>query len=219
MQVENPDTRLRLLEAAGEVFAARGFKDATVREICSKAEANLAAVNYHFGSKERLYSEVLQYADTLSAAKHPPMHADLASKPPEEQLAWFVRQFLRRVFDSERPAWHDRLMAREMVDPTPALEELANKNIKPRALFLQGVVRRILGDEADDRRVQMCAASIVGQCLMYFRCKMMLDNLMPAIPLKSEETVDVLAKHITAFSLAAMRSGEFSPRGDRGGKP
>src|SRR4030095_12192205 len=55
------ETRQRLLEAAGEVFAARGFRAATVREICQRAQANLAAVNYHFGDKERLYAAVLQY--------------------------------------------------------------------------------------------------------------------------------------------------------------
>ncbi|MGA9754367.1 MAG: TetR family transcriptional regulator, partial [Desulfobaccales bacterium] len=53
------ETRQRLLEAAGEVFAKKGFRNTTIREICRRARANLAAVNYHFGDKERLYLAVL----------------------------------------------------------------------------------------------------------------------------------------------------------------
>ena len=52
------DTRERLLEAASRVFAEKGYEKATVREICTAAKvSNLAAVNYYFGDKERLYIE------------------------------------------------------------------------------------------------------------------------------------------------------------------
>ena len=52
-------TKARLLEAAGEEFAEKGFELARVRAICERAGANLAAVNYHFGDKEQLYVEAL----------------------------------------------------------------------------------------------------------------------------------------------------------------
>ena len=65
------ETRRQLLEAAGEVFATAGFRNATVREICRRAGANLAAVNYHFGDKEALYAEVLRYAQQKAFEKYP----------------------------------------------------------------------------------------------------------------------------------------------------
>ena len=55
-------TKARLLEAAGEEFAEKGFELARVRAICERAGANLAAINYHFGDKEQLYVEVLREA-------------------------------------------------------------------------------------------------------------------------------------------------------------
>src|SRR5579862_3501720 len=104
-------TRERLLEAAGEVFAQKGFREATIREICSRAGANIAAINYHFGGKERLYAEVLRYVDSLKADRHP-FTAPETSVTAEAKLAWFVKQFLASVFDTDRPAWHQRIMNR-----------------------------------------------------------------------------------------------------------
>src|SRR4051794_4834505 len=90
-------TRQRLVETAGEVFAERGFRAATVRDICKKAGANVAAVNYHFGGKEGLYAEVLRFAHTCAMTKYPP---DMGLKPKataRERLHAFVRSFLFRV--------------------------------------------------------------------------------------------------------------------------
>lgn len=216
-----PDsTRTRLLDAAGQVFAEHGFAKATVREICRVAGTNLAAVNYHFGGKDRLYSEVLRYADELSMARHPEFPIDPAvhaKHDPEVLLGLFVRQFLSRVFDTERPVWHDLLIAREMVEPTPALEELAAKNIRPRAQLLQGIIRRLIGPEATPAQVQLCAASVVGQCLIYHRCRVMVTHLMPDIRVDHPDAVAVLSDHVTRFSLGAIAAMSRCPARDAGG--
>ena len=55
------NTRTRLLKAAAEVFAEHGYENATIRQICTRADANVALVNYHFGDKLELYTEVLRF--------------------------------------------------------------------------------------------------------------------------------------------------------------
>src|SRR5260370_972812 len=59
---ERPGTRAQLLEAAGQVFAEKGVDRATGKEICERAGANTAAINYHFGGMEGLYSAVIEEA-------------------------------------------------------------------------------------------------------------------------------------------------------------
>src|ERR1700760_4697567 len=96
---ENLKTRQRLLEVAGAVFAEQGFKNATVREICKRADANVAAINYHFGDKQGLYSETLRYWIRESLAKYPPNKGTVPGDSPEKQLHAYVRSFFWRIFD------------------------------------------------------------------------------------------------------------------------
>src|SRR5258708_2039803 len=108
-------TRQRLLEAAGEVFAQEGFRSATVRDICRRAGANVAAVKYHFGDKQKLYSAAVHYAH--DCAKRFPVDEGLPPDPTARQrLEGFVRAMLMGVLEPGRPAWHAKLMAREMVE-------------------------------------------------------------------------------------------------------
>src|SRR5215469_2609067 len=96
------ETRQRLLDAAGEVFAKHGFRNATIREICEKAKANVAAVHYHFGDKEEIYAAVFDYARNCAVARLDHLPPDVS---PEERLRIFVRAVLSRFFDEGRPAW------------------------------------------------------------------------------------------------------------------
>jgi AcrR family transcriptional regulator len=78
MRQHDRETRERVLRAAAQLFADRGFKKVTVRDICRGARANVAAVNYHFGGKGGLYREVLQLAiETMRATN------DAARAPAE----------------------------------------------------------------------------------------------------------------------------------------
>jgi AcrR family transcriptional regulator len=204
VQDANPVTRQRLLEAAGETFAERGFRAATIRDICRRAGANVAAVNYHFGDKKRLYAAVLQYAHTCALQKHPPQPADNVGMSAEDRLRAFVRSFLSRLLDEGRPAWHGKLMAREMVEPTEAMGALVENSFRPQFELLISIIRGLLGNGPNPEKEHLCARSIVGQCIFYRHGRAVIDRLDPAQRYGTEE-VRQLADHVTDFSLAALK--------------
>ncbi len=199
------ETRRQLLEAAGEVFAEAGFRDATVREICRRAGANVAAVNYHFGDKETLYTEVLRYAHGKALEKYPPLLDVPADAPPEQKLRAFVLSFLLRIFDRGPNAWHGKLMSREMIEPTAALDSLVEERMRPMAGQLREIVAEILGCPPDDERVRLCGMSVVSQCVFYHHCRPVVSRLFPNQLPQEAADVERLAGHITRFSLAAMK--------------
>jgi TetR/AcrR family transcriptional regulator, regulator of cefoperazone and chloramphenicol sensitivity len=205
------DTRARLLEAAAEVFTEHGFRNATVQEICRRGNANIAAVNYHFGDKETLYAEVLREGHRRAQEKFGP-EPDLDSGPAEERLARFVRSFLRRIFDPDPPARHGRLLAREMVEPTGVLARLMRQDIGPRHARLEAIVRELLGRRASAERVRLAALSVVSQCLFFQHSRPMLELLHPRQRYDHTQ-IERLAEHITEFSLAALRG--LAPSGRR----
>lgn len=197
-------TRQTLIEAGGAVFAAVGFHNATVREICRRAGANIAAVNYHFGDKETLYREVLAYYQTRAYQKFPldldlPPNADAAAR-----LRAFVRAFLLRIFDHSSDAWHGKLIAREMVDPTSALDAIVVERIRPQAQHLAGIMAELLGGQPEPELVRLCSFSVVSQCLFYHHCQPVVSRLFPELKFSPSE-IEQLADHITCFSLAAIK--------------
>jgi AcrR family transcriptional regulator len=201
------DTRQRVLEAAGQVFAEQGFRAATVREICARAGANIAAVNYHFRDKEGLYREVMNFAAGMALEVHASMPTLLrdGSIRPEERLRGFVRGHLRRVLDDKVPAWHSRLVMRELADPTPELAMLCDRFFRPVHAALGVVVRELLGPAATDARVRMTVCSIIGQCVFYKHCREAALLLMPEQGYGAAD-IDGLADHIAEFSLGAIAS-------------
>ena len=197
-------TRQRVLEAAVEVFAEHGFRKATVRDICKRAHANVAAINYHFRDKEGLYTAVLQYAHQCACEKYPPQLGLRGDATLEQRLQAFVRSLLLRIFDEGRHAWHGKLMSREMFEPTRALDALVENNIRPLSQQLESIVSGLLGAQTNSRVIRLCTMSIVAQCVFYHHARPVISRLYPNQKYNPDE-VGRLADHITRFSLGALK--------------
>jgi AcrR family transcriptional regulator len=198
------ETRQRLLEAAGEAFAGHGFHAATIRDICQRAKANIAAVNYYFRDKKHLYAAVLQYAQSCADEKYPSDLGLQTDATAEERLHAFVRSFLLHIFDEGQPAWHGKLWSREMIEPTRALDALVETPIRPSAERLEAIVRALLGGRATHEQVRLCATSIVSQCLFYHHARPVIVRLYPEQRFGAQ-SIERLADHITRFSLGALK--------------
>ncbi|MBC7771735.1 MAG: CerR family C-terminal domain-containing protein [Pyrinomonadaceae bacterium] len=207
------DTRQRLLDAAGRVFADQGFRDATVREICSLAGVNIASVNYHFRDKQGLYREVIQYAASEALTKYPPGGGVTERAEPEERLRAFIQNYLNRLLDEGRPAWHGMLIAREMVQPTAVLDELAQTFVRPQYLRVRGIVTDLLQDAATDDRVRFCTCSVVSQCLFYKNCRPIIERVMPEHRYDAD-TRGRLAEHIATVCIAGIEAVRLAATGD-----
>jgi TetR/AcrR family transcriptional regulator, regulator of cefoperazone and chloramphenicol sensitivity len=194
------ETRKRLLDVAGEVFAEKGFDRTTIREVCRRANANIAAVNYHFGDKRKLYTAAFDYS--LTCVDEQQHLAPDTDESAEDRLREFIRRFLRRLLDPGRPSWHSRLLAREMSEPTGALEAMVRREIRPRYEVLQGIVQELAG-EVSPRVIAKCAASVVGQMMHYHFARPVLKLVSPVYG-DLEKHVEELADHVTRFSLAGI---------------
>jgi len=196
------DARSRILDAAGPIFAEKGFQAATVREICSRAKVNLAAVNYHFGDKERLYVEAVKLAhipsgDPDELLEWPP------GTPPEVKLRDHINGMLKRML-SERTPWQRQLMNREILNPTFACRELVEDHIRARFGQLLDILEEILPADCPAHRHHQIAFSIVGQALHYHVASDLVTVLVGEEELEAYYQIDQLVDHIAQFSLAAM---------------
>jgi AcrR family transcriptional regulator len=205
---DNP--RERLLDAAGEIFAEKGFKGATVREIIDRAGVNIAAVNYYFRDKERLYIEAVKHA---ACGEPEDMRLEWPpGTPPPVRLRDFIRFQLRKFLDPNRPPWLARLIMRELTQPSEACAELVREYIEPRSKILLGILRDLLPPDTPHQKTFMTAFSIVGQCHFYCSHQPIIRLLVGEDEYRRLD-VAALAEHITQFTLRALGvAGAGEPR-------
>lgn len=195
--------RLRLLEAAAPVFAEHGFEGATLRDICAAAGANLAAVNYYFGGKLQLYVETINYWFGQLLAKYPPNLGVEPGASAEERLFAFVRSYFLRLFGGGVPEMLSAIILREMSQPTPAVELVAQRTVKPMRDLLVSIVTELLGEGATDDDIFRGATSIIGQIMFHRICNPMIRKLFPKQKYKPAD-IEALALHVTNFALSGL---------------
>ncbi len=195
------DTQQRLLQTAGEIFAEKGFEGTTVREICQQAKVNIAAVNYYFRDKERLYIEAVKQAcredsERLPLPDWPP------GVPAETRLREFIATIANRMLGNDRPHWHTQLILREMAHPTAACTEWIQEQIGPTAQVLGGILKELV-PSASDRTIHLIGFSIMGQIVFHKAFRPIVTQLAGQQEAASYDAA-LLARHITRFCLAAL---------------
>lgn len=204
------DARARLLAAAGPVFARRGFDRATVREICGLAGVNIASVGYYFGDKFGLYREVFRMIRTRCHQEHPdPPWADEAGTVGSHREYFYslVHHLLSGMLARDDSGWESQLMMREMNQPTEVFAEMVEESFRPHFDRLVTTIAALSPESTPVHVLEQLALSAVGQCLYYRVGAGVVRQLIPADRLAGEFTVDALARHITAVTIAAAENG------------
>lgn len=196
------ETRQRLLDEASKAFAEKGFRNTTVAEICRRAGANIAAVNYHFGSKEGLYREAWLNAHRRMLEAFPPDGGVGPDAPADERLRGRIRSMLQRALSEEGLEF--RIMSHEMATPTGLLGRVFQDTIRPLAEAMENIVGDLLGSRADEGTVRLCLLCIIGPCMQVMRTERLQRNQgQPAW--FGANMLENMVQHISAFALAGIR--------------
>jgi TetR/AcrR family transcriptional regulator, regulator of cefoperazone and chloramphenicol sensitivity len=199
-------TKERILTIAGDIFGEKGYKATTIRAIAARARVNVAAVNYHFGDKESLYAAILEEVFHTGFTRFP---GDMDLPPqasPQERLRAFVRAMFYRL--QSREGWgglagRGRLIARELLAPSPAFETMLDRYIKPHRDLLLDIIAAIVAAPCPREQLLPCAISIIGQCIYYAVAAPVIGRISPNNA-PCEENLDRLAEFVWVFSLGGI---------------
>lgn len=196
--------REKLLAIASEVFVQKGFRGATIAEICKRAKANIAAVNYYFGTKEALYQETWRHCLAESMRKHPPDGGVSPDAPAEERLRGQMRALMERLADPETKDFFISQM--EIINPTGLLEEVMHKELDPLKEKTLAVVRELLGPDAGEQDVYFCGSCIASVCIHpMLMLRMRQSSGCRGNSVSLADTADFI-EHAVRFALAGARA-------------
>jgi AcrR family transcriptional regulator len=208
-RIANQQTRAALMAAAADLFAEQGYAGAKVRDIAARAQANVAAVSYHFGSKQALYVAVLEAQAARMIAQHPLPAAD-DGQAPEHRLRAVIAGLLGRALADDERGYAQRLLVREMLSPSDALPLMVERVQKPQFAQVMHAVRAIVGPALPADALRLACLSLVSQCLFYRVARPVIDHVAPGVT--DAAARESLVDHLLNYNLAALRNW-------RGAKP
>ncbi|MEO8803569.1 MAG: TetR family transcriptional regulator [Rudaea sp.] len=206
--MNNPhfSTKQRILDSAESLFAKHGFAGASLRQVTSAASVNLAAVNYHFGSKENLINEVFRRRlDTLNAQRLKALTAALAdaSHSLEDLLAAFIRPALALSVDQPGGGTgFVRVLARAYAEHNEQLRKFLHDNYSPALKqFAVAFGKRL---PHLDKQELYWRLDIISGALTYAMADFGMIKRRGGI--SEQQHRDQAAEHLIAFTAAGLRA-------------
>lgn len=202
IKIGNP-TRKKLLTAGVNVFAQKGFRDATVREICKQAgAANINSISYYFGSKEMLYREILE----LIFSEYDNFdQTNWNRKTPEDRLKEMITNFCSMLYKKDAFASDiTRIFINEMTRPSPFIEDLVDQYNRPRIKRHLKIFQDLLGEGATEDMIRDCLVSVSGQLLYYSFAWPVFSRIFPDY--STDKNFETFADHVFEFSMGGIDS-------------
>lgn len=219
----NPEplgTKERLFFAAVKVFAQRGYREATVREICRLAgAANLNAVNYYFGSKKNLYRSILDTMFSEIQKRSDTRARENKNRTGKEHLRDLITEYCAVIFGGgDTAADLMKIFIAEMIRPSPYLDEMVVKYTLPHVEEFLGALSDIMGPDTPPEVLRDCGASIVGQIVYYSLVWPVFSRVFPDHP-GMKQYHERLVEHVFRFSLGGLKEAKARiTDGDRSGR-
>lgn len=199
-------TKEKLFFAGVKVFANKGYKGATVREICKVAgSGNMNAVNYHFGGKAELYRTILEVMFAELGNRMRAMGSTDSSADPEKRLCDVIRAYCAMLYTGgEIAAEFLAIYKNETAHPSPYLDELVDAYVVPQNRDILEIIAQIFGNNPPFRLLQDCAMSVFSQVVYYSTTWNIYCRIDPDHP-GMEAYQEHLADHVCRFSLAGLK--------------
>ena len=203
--IDRPGARARLLDAAGEVFADKGFEGARGADICAQARVNPAAINYYFGGMDGLYEAVL-----IEARDRLPRIGDLAAiaaadTDSRSKLRGIMQLAIAALSGPASRTWVLRLVGREALSLSPTFERLlVEAEGLPKLAILRSIIGQIMGLSPDHPAVARSCLSVIAPCqVMLIAHRGLMAHLLPASQPRGRGDED-LVEHLVDFALGGL---------------
>ncbi|MFW5959908.1 MAG: TetR/AcrR family transcriptional regulator, partial [Chitinivibrionales bacterium] len=205
-KVAETSTKERIINTASFLFAEKGYRDATNADICSASDVNIAAINYHFGSKAELYRVVYQEL-VERASKIYPLDSGLAwNASAEDRLKAFVRAVVNRLNDSGAIGCLHRIHMSEFFDSTGILDDLISEFIEKENKYMKASIKEVLGDDSKDKDVTLSAMSILSQCI-FITSEKIGDFIEPDSDEEMSISIEDISDHIINMTMYGIKRG------------
>ena len=198
------ETRWRLLQAAAEVFAEVGYHAATTREICKRAEVNLASIHYYYGDKAELYREVfrLPFLSECNAFAS----LDIAQVSLPEALHSFYSWLFPPVAEEDpMQQLFMRLHAREEAEPSGVLGETMVQAFRPNQEKMQALLCREFGLQQTDEEVERLTIAVIGLATIYFHNRTDFEKCVPHL-INGQQARQTMTARLVDYALAMVEA-------------
>ncbi len=208
LRADGEMTRTRLLEAAGELFASTGFAETTSKAIAARAGADLASINYHFGSRDGLYQSVL--VEAHRRLLDPADLQQLTQSPlsAAKKLKILIEQLVQQA-TGDAKGWHLTVLAAEALTPTSHGQVLYRPQAPAKTAGVMSLLRDITGIPIDDPALQRCMLSVAAPCLLLLiskRNKPWPQGARPWLHGVQQMPHKEIVEHLYEFAMAGLKT-------------
>jgi AcrR family transcriptional regulator len=200
-------TRQKIINIAIEEFAKSGYENTTVRTICTRANANVAAINYHFSSKKDLYRHIMEHVLSHGQkVKMPDGNAIKSQEDLEKHLFEWIFLFLKRLTDRKKPGSNFKmnLLMNELMNPSELFDELFTKYLQKDLNSLKNILRCGLPADVQEKEVNIRLFSVLGKCGFYLSHKHIV-TIVTGDPDFALNNLETIAAQICKESLQGVK--------------
>lgn len=194
-------THTRILETAGELFAASGFAETSSKAIAARARVDLASINYHFGSRGGLYQAVLAEAHRRLVSMEFLQEVSTTDLPARDKLKKVIEGIVEVAVGQQ--GWHSQVLVRELMSPTSHLQVLQQNEVFPKFKVVLGILSEITLIPPDDPALFRCAVSVMAPCAMMLVVGRNVSAISEAV---SSTPREALVAHLYHFAIGGLNA-------------